>query len=419
MCIRILPLFVGFTLFAADGQQLTPGLRAQADFDRVELAARPQLQETNSCIQSQVAAIAVAQRAELSSLYFRKGYCTLAGATLTHNSSDFADAAAAFDKSIAAWPDAISRNPSSDLPQPVSSGLRVLAAVSKLEADPAAAVTREIEAAIESPVCPSSVMSPTLCQSLAAVGREWLGWTALQQDDLYGAQQQFSTAAQSAWARWTAGVRAFRDRNYQQASTRYREAVNIWTRAAPASVVERLEPQPDLPRARMQLGGAQILAGQPAEAIPSLDAAIKGNPGLERAIYYRALAEELSGHSDTALADYNLASRTAFANARDLVSGEAHLYRGISFYRRKDYAHAEDEFASALNFGIAHDLKQDAQAWRYMAAVAGGACGASRLSLEDALVYSSPYFPKQEARTLASSCPLSAAAAPAQHPSLP
>jgi tetratricopeptide (TPR) repeat protein len=418
MCIRILLLLVASTLFAADGQQLTLSLRAQADFDRVELAARPQLQGTNSCIQSQVAAIAVAQRAELSSLYFRKGYCTIAGATLTHNSSDFADAAAAFDKSIAAWPDAIGRNPSSDLPPPVSSGLRVLAAVSKLEADPAAAVTREIEAAIDRPACPSSVMSPALCQSLVAVGREWLGWTALQQNDLYGAAQQFSSAPQSSWALWTAGLQAFRDRDYQQASTRYREALNLWARTPSGSVVERLEPQPDLPRAWMQLGGAQILAGQPAEAVPSLDAALKGNPGLERAIFYRARAEELSGHLDTALADYSLASRTAFANARDLVSGEAHLYRGISFYRRKDYTHAEDEFSSALNFGIAHDLERDAEAWRYMAAVAGGACGASRLSLEDALVYSSPFFPKQEARTVASSCPLSAAAAPASRPSL-
>ncbi len=417
MCIRILLLLVASTLFAADERQLTLESRAQADFDRVELAARPQLQETNSCIQSQVAAIAVAQRAELSPLYFRRGYCTLAGATLTHNSSDFADAAAAFDKSIAAWPDALGHNPG-DLPQPVSSGLRVLAAVSKLKADPAAAVTREIEAAIDRPACLSSLMPPALCQSLVAIGREWLGWTALQQDDLYGAAQQLSTSPQSPWAIWTTGVRAFRDRDYSQASARYREALNLWTRAPSGSVVERLEPQPDLPRAWMQLGGAQILAGQPAEAIPSLDAALKGNPGLERAIYYRARAEELSGHPDTALADYSLASRTAFANARDLVSGEAHLYRGISFYRRKDYSHAEDEFASALNFGIAHDMEHDAQAWRYMAAVAGGACGASRLSLEDALVYSSPFFPKQEARTLASSCPLSVSATPAPHASL-
>ncbi|MBV8905272.1 MAG: hypothetical protein JOZ22_16715, partial [Acidobacteriia bacterium] len=88
-------------------------------------------------------------------------------------------------------------------------------------------------------------------------------------------------------------------------------------------------------------------------------------------------------------------------------SGEAHLYRGIAFYRRKDYAHAEAEFASALNFGLPKELENDAQAWRYMAALADGACGPSRHMLEESLATSSPYFPKQEARGSAAACPLS------------
>ena len=110
------------------------------------------------------------------------------------------------------------------------------------------------------------------------------------------------------------------------------------------------------------------------------------------------------GRKDEALADYNLASRTAFAAAQDLASGEAHLYRGIVLYRRKDYARAEDEFASALNFEMTGALRPDARAWRHLAAVAGGSCGSARQSLNLALPAVSPFFPRDEARSLASAC---------------
>jgi tetratricopeptide (TPR) repeat protein len=413
MSIRVLLLLSAAPLFAADEHQLALAIRAQSDFDRVESNLHPELQQTNGCIQSQAMAMAVALRAELSSLYYRKGYCALIGATLTRRPADFLDAAAAFDKSIEAWPDATARNLRNGTPSAVPSGLRILAAVSRLEADPAAAATgptrQEIDAAVDTAVCPSSVMSSTQCQSLLAVGRQWLGWIALEQNDLYEAVRVFSPAPQSAWALWAAGRQSFHDRNYDQASTQFLGAVNLWTRGRhelTGGLSLLLEPQPDLPRFWMQLGGAQVLAEKPGEAIPALDRAIKADPTLARAVYYRARAEELTGRPEAALADYNLASRTAFANAQDLVSGEAHLYRGIAFYRRKDYVHAENEFASALNFGIPEELKSDAQAWRHMAAVAGGSCGPSRHLLEDSLVYSTPFFPKQEARALALSCPL-------------
>jgi hypothetical protein len=421
MCIRI-PLvtvwLLGVSLlFGGDERQLALTLRAQFDFDRVESAVHPELQQINGCVQSQAAAIAVAGRSELASLFFRKGYCALVGATLTHSSGDFLEAAVDFDKSIGAWPDVIGRNATVGrdakgvTPQPVSSGLRVLATVSRLEADPAKSASRaqkqELEGAVDTS-CPSVAMSPSLCQSLVGVGRQWLGWIALQQNDSSEAAREFAYQPGSPWALWTAGRKAFHDRNYPEASAHYGQAIQLWTRAQqePGGLLAaRLDPRPEMPNFLMQLGGTQILAGEPAAAIPPLDRAIKADPTLARAIYYRARAEELSGREEAALADFSLASRTAFANARDLASGEAHLYRGIQFYRRKDYAHAEDEFASALNFDMLPELRPDAQAWRYMAAVAGGACGASRQLLEDSLAYSSPFFPKQEARAVAASCP--------------
>jgi len=118
--------------------------------------------------------------------------------------------------------------------------------------------------------------------------------------------------------------------------------------------------------------------------------------------------------AELALADYGMASRTAFANAKDLASGEAHLYRGIMLYRRKDFARAEDEFASALNFEIAGPQRGDAEAWRHLAAVAGGACGVARESLDRSLAGASPYFPRDEARQLEASCEPTASAKAAE-----
>jgi tetratricopeptide (TPR) repeat protein len=401
-------------LYASDQLELGLIVRAQSDFDRVETSVRPQIQETNACIQSQVAAIAVAPRAELSSLYFRKGYCELIDATLDRQPRDFQQAAASFQKSIEAWPDTPGRNPKNGYPQPVPSSLRILAAISPLEGgrvagDALASAAKEISTAVEPGLCPGFVSPPVLCQSLLQVGHEWLGWIALERADLIEARRDLSSVPESAWARWIAGQQAFHDRDYSQASAAYQQAVNFWTHRQPeeGNIVERLAPQPDLPLVWMRLGQAQLLAGNLHTAVTSLNSAIKASPNLSRAIYYRARAEELEGQTEPALTDYALASRTAFANAENLKSGEAHLYRGILFFRRLEYTRAEDEFSSALNFAISPDLLPDAEAWRHMAAVAGGACGASRQFLEDSLTRVSPLFPKQEARKIAAACPLS------------
>jgi hypothetical protein len=74
------------------------------------------------------------------------------------------------------------------------------------------------------------------------------------------------------------------------------------------------------------------------------------------------------------------------------------------FYRRQDFAHAEEEFSSALNFEMTAALRPDARAWRHLAGVAGGSCGAARDSLSHALAAVSPFFPRDEARSRASAC---------------
>jgi tetratricopeptide (TPR) repeat protein len=168
--------------------------------------------------------------------------------------------------------------------------------------------------------------------------------------------------------------------------------------------MQSLGPRPQYADALADWGGARLLAGDLPGAIVTLDASLQIDSSNAHALFLRARAKELAGRNDAALADYNLASRTALASARDLASGDAHLYRGIVLYRRRDFAHAEEEFASALNFEITGALRPDARAWRHLAAVAGGSCGTARQSLDVALGTVSPFFPRDEARSLASAC---------------
>jgi len=174
----------------------------------------------------------------------------------------------------------------------------------------------------------------------------------------------------------------------------------------------RLGPHPDVGSALADLGGAELVAGHSAEAVATLDSSIKRSPGRAWTFYLRARAKDAAGQTDAAFSDYNLASRTAFAGARDLVSGEAHLYRGVMLYRRKDFVRAEDEFSSALNFEIPPNLRPDAVAWRHLAAVAQGSCTAARDELQRALPATSPYFPVTEAQTAIAACPTTAGALP-------
>ena len=355
-------------LFAKDEQRLVLLRQAQDSFDRVEKAASAQLADASACVQSQAAMMPVALPAELELLHFHKGFCQLAVAAITRNAAGFTEAAAELDQGNA----------------------KMLAWLAGLQVNPAA-------------------LPPQWTDEKAGFARTerlWLGWAALRRGDLDQAGRRFAGQEETGWPAWAAGLQAFREARYREAAADYSQAVDAWTRArrdpAPA-LMARLAPPADLPRALTELGGAQLLSGSLAAAVATLNTALEAGPDA-RAFYYRARARELAGQTEASLADYNLAGRAAFASAQELSTGEAHLYRGMLRYRRKDFIGAEGEFTSALNLDIPEALRPDASAWRHLSAVAAGFCAASREYLERSLPAVSPFFPKDEARTLAAGC---------------
>ena len=398
-------------LIASDDRQLAVALKAQSDFDRVELVARPRIADSEACVQSQAAALAVSLPEERSLLYFRKGYCAFAGAVATQDLRQFQAAVAELDKAIEAWPARAPKSAKHAVPEPVSPALRVFAGIARLhlayEVAGIESAGQEIAAAMESPSCQSKLMPATFCGQVLAAGAQWLGWIALRGNQLEQAASHFSSAPDSGWSAWVQGRRDFDGARYGAAASQYAQATHLWTliwQGEGPTLPQALWPRPQFNSALADWGGARLLAGDLSGAIVTLDAAVQADPANAHALFLRARAKELAGRRDEALADYNLASRTAFAAAQDLASGEAHLYRGIVLFRRKDYARAEDEFASALNFEMTGALRPDARAWRHLAAVAGGSCGSARQSLNLALPAVSPFFPQDEARSLASAC---------------
>jgi tetratricopeptide (TPR) repeat protein len=403
MRVLLITFCVTLTLAAADERQLALMLKSQSDFERVLLAARPALAEIENCQQSQAAALSVTPPEELSLLHFRKGWCALAGAVAAQSNSQFLAAAAEFDQAKAAWPSRQGKNSRNLPPEPLSSGLRSLSGIARMLAGSDS--RQELADAVDHPACNSTIMAGEFCRQMLDTGRLWLGWIALREERLDEAVRLLTGATDSGWSQWVQGRRSFEAGSYADAAANYNRALEIWKSAWPQpSLLRALGPRPNVPVAMADLGGAQMLAGDPAAAIRTLDASIKADPSNAHAIFVRARARELAGQKDAALTDYNLASRTAFATAQDLASGEAHLYRGILFYRRKDFARAEDEFSNALNFEVAPALRQDASAWRHLSAVAGGSCASAREFLDGSLARVSPFFPKQEARSLAAAC---------------
>jgi tetratricopeptide (TPR) repeat protein len=371
-------LVLSAALFAADERRLALLAGAQTAFDRVERAAAPQLADASACVQAQAATLAVALPAEQPVLHFRKGYCELAVAAVTRTPSQFIDAAAELDRS----------------------GATMLAWIARQ----AGQVNGQPDWA-RPDTCGSS------CELFVPTASLWLGWLDLRRDDPDGAARHFAALPESGWPALVAGRKAFQAGRYPDAAARYGEALNAWMRGqrlANPPLALRLAPPADIAQLLTELGGAQLLSGDPRTAVATLDLAVQTSSSAAspsaRAYFLRARAKELAGQPEPALADYNLASRTAFANAADLASGEAHLYRGILLYRRRDYGRAEEEFASALNFEIPAALRPDASAWRHLSAVASGFCGASRQYLERSLPAVSPYFPKEEARAAAAGC---------------
>jgi tetratricopeptide (TPR) repeat protein len=360
-------------LFAADKEHLAMLATAQAAFDRVEHVASPPLADASACVQTQAAMLSVALGTEESEIHYRKGFCQLAVAAITRAPSAFTDAGTELDRSGAtmlAW------------------------------------LARRAGGLNDEPTWKKPDSCPKSCEPLLAAANLWLGWLALKAGNPDSAAAHVASQPGSGWPAYIAALKSFRNGHYSEAAAGYREALDIWTGAQGAAnppLALRLAPPEDVPQLLIELGGAQILAGDATGAIATLDRALQAAPKA-RAFFLRARANELAGRSEAALADYNLASRAAFADANDLASGEAHLYRGILLYRRKDYVRAEGEFASALNFDIAESLRPDASAWRHLSAVASGFCGASRQYLEQSLPSVSPYFPKAEAEAIAAGC---------------
>jgi tetratricopeptide (TPR) repeat protein len=343
----------------------------------------------------------------LALLHYRKGYCLLAGAAVTSNRQDFAAAAAEFDQAVQAWPARVRKPAKNSMPEPLSSGLRVLDALSHLHAEGASAARPALAEALANPTCASGIMQENVCRHWVNTGRLWLGRMALRAGDLDTATTQFSGSPDSGWQDYALGRRAFEQADYPQAVARFTAALQTWKRVwnePGPEFARRLGPRPEMAPVFTELAGAQMLAQNPHAAIANLDAALKLEPASARAFFLRARARELSGRAPEALEDYNMATRAAFAASEELASGEAHLYRGILLFRRKDYGRAEDEFSSALNFSIGGDLRPDAEAWRHLAAVASGSCATARQNLERSLSTVSPFFPTEEARTIAASC---------------
>jgi tetratricopeptide (TPR) repeat protein len=406
------PALVFLTLLhARDDEKLALSLKAQTDFDRVNLSGYPSLAETAACAQSQAAILSVSPPEDQALLHYRKGYCELAGASITRNRQDYTAAASEFDQAIQAWPARIRKPAKNASPEPVASGLLVLAALTHLYAENQAAAQPALSAAVGSAACSPGMIPDGACRLWVAVGKEWLGRMALQTGRIDEAAADFAGASDTGWLDWAQGKLAFRGANYRQAAARYASAIETWKvvwRDPGPGFTRRMGPRPELSSALVDLGGAQLLAGNLRQAETTLEAALKSDPSSARAFYLRGRTRELAGQLNDALSDYNLAARAAFAASEDLVSGEAHLYRGILLFRRKDYSHAEDEFSSALNFNIAESLRPDAEAWRHLAAVASGSCSAARRNLEHSLAAVSPYFPKEEAKTLSAACAASA-----------
>jgi tetratricopeptide (TPR) repeat protein len=388
--------------------------RAEADYERVALAVSPGLIEASACQQSQAALVSIAPLGQLPPIHYRKGYCALVAAALGSQASPenerqgWDDAASEFHQAIESWPAAHPVKRGQAVP-PVPEILPLAEAIARVHGAVAESSAGDnggaLAAAVEHPSCGGGFTTPELCQAYVDVGREWLGWMALRSDDPAGAAREFSSPAAAGWNNWAEGLQAFGSARYKDAAAHFGQAIADWDRdRADSGWFRRLRPQPDWTASLTEWGGARLLAGDYAGAIAALDRAAALSRENARAFYLRALARERSGHAEDALTDYNLASRAAFASARELASGEAHLYRGILLYRRKDYAGAEAEFSSALNFDVAPSMRADAVAWRHLAAVVQGGCQSSRQFLGQSLASVSPFFPRQEAQAAAAAC---------------
>jgi hypothetical protein len=344
----------------------------------------------------------VTRPTEMSLIYYRKGYCELMGATVAKDHAGYREASHDFEKAIEAWPDRIKRGQT--IP-PVSSGLRVLADAAHLLADGNSdpRVRQDLEEAADRPECSAMDMPASKCQSVVAAGKLWLGWIAGREGRLADAARWFEPFADQGWPALVAGRQAMIARQFPKAVASFQQAADRFAQHPAWGLAAVIGPRPDRADVMFRLGSARFETHEYPRAITDLDESVKLRPENARAVFVRARAKEKLGQSG--VADLELASRTAFANdSAPGNGGQAHMYRGVALYRKKDFVRAEQEFSSALNFDSG-PAREDATAWRHMAAVASGACGASATMLEQSLDRASSYFPKDEAESLLKRCP--------------
>ena len=390
---------------------LAPGLastelalvsRAVSDYERVNLAPRPELKDAIACVQSQAALLPITKPEQQYLVHFRKGLCELVAGRLRNSAKEYGDAVGDLQQTISKWP-AVSPTGS----ETVTAAVRVALTVARLHAageEPDfESLGRDLEAVTARPRCPGTqLMTISECERYVNLGRIWLGWIRFRQGRLAESEEILQKVPMTLWHQRVAGLNAFDRGRYSEAVWRFERAYAATPETGiPGIVIPRAE------SARMQYEFAVALAfaGQPARALETVNEAIKGDPTNAQALFLRARLRELAGQSKDAQADYELASRTAFANVNTpFESGYAHYYRGVSLFRRKNFARAEDAFSSALNFEIAEAAKPDVQAWRAMAAVAGGACDVAATELRANLPQTSPLFPTREAEELLAAC---------------
>ncbi len=407
MRILFLALLGAIPLHGTDARKLALETAAQADFDRV-LTAPPELASATKCLQSQAMLLAVATPEETSPIVFRKAFCQLANAAATQNRTAMGQAAEMFDEAIA---DVETPSAKQKIPMNVPPTWRILASVARLNAGaPPESQEQPLSRAVDVDAgdwsgCQGNATAVEFCHTVHKLGSAWLGWIALQRGDPFAAERRFANGNAPGWTKWVAGMGAYRQGDYASAAADYGSAIGMWRDARPNSLVQEIGPRPTMSEALADWGGAQLAANDPIGALANLDAAVKADSTNARALYLRGLTKQHLGRNDAALDDLNLASRAAFSKNGDASAAEGRLYRGISLYWRKEFMRAEDEFAGALNAGIAGPWQSDARAWRLLAAVAGGACGDSRRALDSAMVSISPYFPKTEARAASAACP--------------
>ncbi len=399
-------------LHATDQRKLALEATAQGDFERVTTQRTFDLASASTCIDSQAMLLAVATPEETSIIVFRKAYCALVRAIVTDDHASFAHAGDIFDDAIA---DAQSAAAKQKVPVNVAPSWRILAAVARLNAGASGeSQEQSLTSAVDASECQTNAAPGQFCLTAKQLGSAWLGWIAFGKRDRIAAASRFAVSNTPAWTEWLTGRDAFGRANYSEAVSDYGRAIEAWRGDASSPTTQRLYPRPDMSAMLTEWGGARLLTDDRAGAISTLDAALRVDPSNARAFFLRGLAKARSTR-DEALDDYDRASRAAFAQVNgDTGAAEAHFYRGVLLYRRKEFVRAENEFASALNADEPMPWRADARAWRGLSAVAGGSCGASREYLQGALASVSPYFPKREALDASAACPATALRPPVQ-----